>query len=1182
MTATGGSGGSVAWADITGKPTTFTPSSHTHKISEITGLQTALNGKAALTHTHAASDITSGVLATARLGTGTASSSTYLRGDGTWSTITTGSTYTAGTGIDITGSVISNTITNNNQLANGAGYITSSSLTWTNITGKPTTFTPSAHSHSISEVTGLQTALDGKQGTITTGTALQYLKGDLSLGTFPTALSAFTNDAGFITSSSLLWTNITGIPSTFTPSAHNHAASEITSGVLSTARLGTGSANAGTVLYGDGTWKNAPSFAIPTLQDVIFQSGSVIAGDIITDSNYLSIGDTENSAGGSYIRVGGDESMMEVRFPSPDAYFTFSNEYISFGSPTGGASLQFTTSASGSNWILPSSSGTLALTSQIPTNTTQLSNGAGFITSASLTWSNITSKPNSGNFIYNTTSLQAGSSFNVVDGYLQYLQMDKGNGAGYITLNAGNGDYGSLDIYFSDIGGNGFPSAFFKLNPEDGFIAGVGTNNFSFNGTTTGIGGLITMTSLSGIGTRMVVVDSSGFYQFSKLPEKTVEDNFDGPSGRTCADGSDGDSPWASNWTDPGDASSGFCQSVANADVEIVPDGSFGYVLRLKDVSKEARRSVNLSGATRAFLSFSYRRKNPLAATESVFVQASSNGTAFTTIYTITGGGSDANYVTIYNQDITSYASATSAIRFMTNSDVDDNDTIYIDNVSVRYLKYPQCYITRVDTLSLPTSYKVTTTSFKTVNIASGGSCTSRFDFGFSKPNITISGRLRRDANGLKDNLVNGSNLGRMDGVPVYAYLADPNGTIAFKTTLNATNGTYSFASAEITSQYIVRLSTINTTVGSPLPASLAAPDGWVSVGESYGINNTAGTGPEAGISDAAIPVHSGLSNVTNVDFSVEMIPETDHYLRSVNQPRVNDMITMNGRGANPPILSGADPEDCLSGCNITGKTVIIDTVPSNSELYYNNALIVDGQVISNFNPDLFQIRVTSAAIGDITIRFSYSFVDAAGVKDPSPATYTVMWGIVLPAEGLIASVNLNDDVATINWQTLTEENTSYFEVEQSFDNTTFEAVSDKIDAAGSSVTKKNYKATDNIKNVDKPIVYYRIRLVDNNGKVSYSNIVAVRLSKKPGVAVWPNPFQSTITVSVTTIKETTIDVKLIDVNGQTLYTSSQKAAKGITRVTISDLQKLPSGVYLVEITDRSAGATFQKLIKNN
>lgn len=47
----------------------------------------------------------------------------------------------------------------------------------------------------------IQTQLNAKQGTITTGTTSQYFRGDLSLATFPTALSSFTNDSGYITAS---------------------------------------------------------------------------------------------------------------------------------------------------------------------------------------------------------------------------------------------------------------------------------------------------------------------------------------------------------------------------------------------------------------------------------------------------------------------------------------------------------------------------------------------------------------------------------------------------------------------------------------------------------------------------------------------------------------------------------------------------------------------------------------------------------------------------------------------------------------------------------------------------------------------------------------------------------------------------------------------------------------------
>ena len=86
---------------------------------------------------------------------------------------------------------------------------------WSGITGKPTTFTPAAHTHTVSQITDMPAT--------------------------PT------------------WGTLGGKPTTFTPSAHQHAASDITSGTFEVARLGTGTASASTVLYGDGEWKSAPT-----------------------------------------------------------------------------------------------------------------------------------------------------------------------------------------------------------------------------------------------------------------------------------------------------------------------------------------------------------------------------------------------------------------------------------------------------------------------------------------------------------------------------------------------------------------------------------------------------------------------------------------------------------------------------------------------------------------------------------------------------------------------------------------------------------------------------------------------------------------------------------------------------------------------------------------------------------
>ena len=115
--------------------------------------------------------------------------------------------------------------------------------TYANLAGKPTSFVPSAHTHAINDITGLQASLDSKATTASlsayvtnssltttltgyatnsaltsglsskyntpTGTTLQYIRGDGSVATFPTIpsvptnLSAFANDSGYITASSL-------------------------------------------------------------------------------------------------------------------------------------------------------------------------------------------------------------------------------------------------------------------------------------------------------------------------------------------------------------------------------------------------------------------------------------------------------------------------------------------------------------------------------------------------------------------------------------------------------------------------------------------------------------------------------------------------------------------------------------------------------------------------------------------------------------------------------------------------------------------------------------------------------------------------------------------------------------------------------------------------------------------
>lgn len=375
-----------------------------------------------------------------------------------------------------------------------------------------------------------------------------------------------------------------------------------------------------------------------------------------------------------------------------------------------------------------------------------------------------------------------------------------------------------------------------------------------------------------------VSVDASGSYQFLQYPQKIVADDFNDAYGnRTCANGSDGNTPWLSNWTDAGDASSGFCNnsySVANTDVEIIKD-PLGVGLRLKDKNKSATRSLNMSSATSAYLSFSYRRKSTtFASTDSLKVQMSTNGTSYTTIYTITGNGAiDANYIDVSNLDIVAYASSTTYLRFATgtNTTQTDADSIYIDNVRINFLKYNQCFIVRLDTTSTVSagSY-VTTAKQYSMTAYSGATCLTGYDFGIAKHSITISGTLYNDANGMSDNLVNGTPIDAPSGTTMYAYLVANNGKIAFKDTFNNGNGTYAFTKANINTTYTVIVTAQNISVGSSLSNAIL-PNKWSNTGETYGANNGAGSGNEGGTANSKITVITGASNVTGVNFGIQL-----------------------------------------------------------------------------------------------------------------------------------------------------------------------------------------------------------------------------------------------------------------------------------------------------------------------
>ena len=484
-----------------------------------------------------------------------------------------------------------------------------------------------------------------------------------------------------------------------------------------------------------------------------------------------------------------------------------------------------------------------------------------------------------------------------------------------------------------------------------------------------------------------IITDASGSYQFLSYPEKIVEDNFDATATTSsCNSGSDGTTSWATNWVDAGDPSVGFCvtpaQSYSNTNVEMVKDGRTGsFALRLKNANVSATRTLNLSGATAAYLTFSYRRAGAMNTGRDVLVQASTNGAAYTTIFTIAGDGTaDAAYTTVYNQNLLPYASATTAIRFLTNNGLGNNDTVYIDNISITYLKYPLCYIAKVATSSIPFNYYFTTVSQNGLTATSGGTCTLPFDFGVSKTSLTIGGTVYNDANGLTDGSVNGTAFGNPSGATLYAYLIDSLGKVANKATVNASTGTYSFSLADVATTYKVMLSTLDSVLYTNEPAAVGLPNGWVSVGENYGANNLSGTGNESGTPNSSIAVRTNLTNVTGVNFGIEMLPVAGSgYNKAINPGGTINVTIPASTFVNTGVGTDASPGN-ITSIRLTAFPANIATLTINGTIYTSSNFPLSGVTI----PSTTTGQPTQTILVDpndnfVRIPLAYYAIDNAG-----------------------------------------------------------------------------------------------------------------------------------------------------------------------------------------------------------
>ena len=158
----------------------------------------------------------------------------------------------------------------------------------------------------------------------------------------------------------------------------------------------------------------------------------------------------------------------------------------------------------------------------------------------------------------------------------------------------------------------------------------------------------------------------------------------------------------------------------------------------------------------------------------------------------------------------------------------------------------------------------------------------------------------------------------------------------------------------------------------------------------------------------------------------------------------------------------------------------------------------------------------------------------------------------------------LQNGFVNLNWQTSQEINTSHFEVEYSNNGNNFTKVTE-LAASGNATTTKSYTATHEI-NKTASIHYYRLKMIDKDGKFTYSNIVALKAnSKGVDVTVYPTIVKNTATLSITTEQNQTGEIVVSNMFGQIVHrkTIVLNAGTNTQQINVSNYAK---GSYVVKV----------------
>ena len=185
-----------------------------------------------------------------------------------------------------------------------------------------------------------------------------------------------------------------------------------------------------------------------------------------------------------------------------------------------------------------------------------------------------------------------------------------------------------------------------------------------------------------------------------------------------------------------------------------------------------------------------------------------------------------------------------------------------------------------------------------------------------------------------------------------------------------------------------------------------------------------------------------------------------------------------------------------------------------------------------------------------------------------------------LPVNLLNFQATLKDKNASLSWTTANHYNFSHFVIEKSTDARTFTETAVLFTEASTSNAEYSYKYKDNLQNSTAKIVYYRLKMVDIDGTIAYSETRMVRLASeetKVLISTFPNPVANEVRIQIPAewqLKAVTYEV--FNSNGLLMQRFQTKSAAQVQQLLVHQLN---SGTYILKVSSATASTT-SKFIK--